>query len=75
MVPAIFGTPGDTVNANVFVGLVLQLLLAVTLRLPEAVYDTVTVCVPCPAVTVAEPGTVQLYVVAFATDAIVYVTL
>ena len=60
MVPATAGTEGDTVSANVFGGLVLQLLLAVTLSVPDVTNDTVTVCVPCPAVTVAVTGTDQL---------------
>ena len=60
MAPAIAGIEGDTVRTNVFGGLVLQLLLAVTLSVPDVVYDTVTVWVPWPAVIVAVPGTDQL---------------
>jgi len=62
-----------TVTASMLAPLVPQLLLAVTVTLPDVVpMVTVIEVVPVPAVIVAPAGTVQVYEVALATAAMEY---
>ena len=68
------GFAGTDFRSRVFAALIPQLLEAVTEILPvvkPAPKRTVAEVVPCPAVTVAPVGVVQLYVTAFATEEIV----
>ena len=72
------GFAGTDFRSRVFAALVPQLLEAVTEILPfvkPTLKLTVAEVVPCPAVTVAPVGAVQLYDMAFATAEIVYVAL